>query len=108
MVSLKFCGVRGRDVCDSWLTDVTARLPGFCPSPDRRESWLKGLALMRLFPPVLWVPLTQGFRQLIQTTVSLNRKRSSLDSQVFQLNKDSGVISFQDIGPGGTLPGGPG
>lgn len=77
--SLKFCDIKERDVCDSWLTDVAARLPGLCPSSDRRESWLEGLALMHLFTPVPRVPLPQDSCQPFQTTV-VTKQKVFLDS----------------------------
>lgn len=72
--SLKFCDIKEGDLCDSRLVYVAARLPGLCLSPARRESWVKGVALMHLFPPVPCVPITQDFRQVIQATVFTKQK----------------------------------
>lgn len=53
--SLKFCNIRERDLCGSWPIYVAAPFPGLFTSPCRRESWLKGIAGIQRFPPVLCV-----------------------------------------------------
>lgn len=72
--SLRFVILK-KEICVTvgWFM-FAARLPGLRPSPDRRESWLKGIAVMHLFPPVPCVPIVQDFRQVIQTTVFTKQK----------------------------------